>query len=85
MAVMIACAALLAAGVVMALRPAGRSDEDASPRPTLRRLLAASLGAGLVAGVLVAGAGGRLAMRLLAATSPEVEAASPRPARRSAT
>ena len=72
MAVMLACAALLAAGIVVTLRPPGKA-EKAPPRPTLRRLVAASLGAGLVAGVLVAGAGGRLVMRLLALTSSEVE------------
>jgi hypothetical protein len=72
MVVIAACAALLAAGVLLALRPPRKAD-DAAPEPTLRRVVAAALGAGVVAGVLVAGAGGRLVMRLLALTSSEVE------------
>jgi hypothetical protein len=70
--VIAACAVLLAAGIVLALRPP-RTPDEAAPIPTLRRLVAAALGAGVVAGVLVAGAGGRLVMRLLALTSPDVE------------
>ena len=72
MVVIAACAVLFAAGIVLALRPPRKAGE-AAPTPTLRRLVAAALGAGLVAGVLVAGAGGRLVMRLLALTSSEVE------------
>ena len=72
MVVIAACAALFAAGVVLALRPS-RNADDAAPEPRLRRVVAAALGAGGVAGVLVAGAGGRLVMRLLALTSSEVD------------
>jgi hypothetical protein len=54
MVVIAACAVLFAAGIVLALRPSRKAGE-AAPTPRLRRLVAAALGAGLVAGVLVAG------------------------------
>ena len=61
------CVALVAAGIVLALR--------GHDRPPARgwRYVALSLAAGLGAGVLAAGAGGRLLMRLLAVTSPDAD------------
>ena len=71
------CAALVAVGVGVVARWGGRgqipsSDESMRPRAPLVRLArygAIMIAAGIVAGVLAAGAGGRLAMRLLALTS----------------
>jgi hypothetical protein len=79
---MAACVLLVLAGIAAAARWGGLEveppwraagpQEAPSPGVVARRYLwyvAVAVGAGLGAGVLVAGAGGRLAMRLLAATS----------------
>lgn len=78
MAIMVVCSALLAAGLAMA---AGWRDSAFTPPPvavertveeTARRFAwyaALALTGGVIAGVLVIGAGGRLAMRLLAVTA----------------
>jgi hypothetical protein len=66
-----ACVALVVAGVVLVVRWGGLPRGDATPG--WLRYGAAALTAGVVAGVLAAGAGGRLVMRLLGATSPEAE------------
>jgi hypothetical protein len=72
MAVVVACAALAAVGVVFVIRwGAGPAARGAPPRPA--RYLAALLVAGPVAGLLAAGAAGRLIMRLLAVTSPDAK------------
>ena len=75
MIVIAACAVLVLAGVAIVVRIGG--DPPAEPRePGLRslaRYLALTAAAGAAAGVLAAGAGGRLIMRLLALTSPEAE------------
>jgi hypothetical protein len=64
------CAALAAAGLVLVVRwGAGPVERGAPPRAA--RYIASLLIAGPGAGVLAAGAGGRLVMRLLAATSPD--------------
>jgi hypothetical protein len=70
MAVMLACAALVAAGLACIARW-GAGPRVGAPRAPLPRYLAGLAVAGPVAGVLAAGAGGRLVMRLLAATSPD--------------
>ena len=70
MAVTAACAALVAIGAVMVARWGG--EATAAPGGWLRSA-GVALAAGLVAGVLAAGAGGRLVMRLLGATSPDAE------------
>jgi hypothetical protein len=79
-AVIVVCAALVAAGVVFVVRwgagaPETASDDiAAAPAPVAARLAryaALMFAAGAAAGVLAAGAGGRLAMRLLAVTSPQ--------------
>jgi hypothetical protein len=70
-----ACIALVAVGVVLVVRWGGLRPGDA-PRSTAfwwLGYLGVALAAGLTAGVLAAGAGGRLAMRLLAVTSPQAE------------
>jgi hypothetical protein len=71
------CAALAAVGVLIILRwDAGVSDRRAEPsRAWLARYIGGATAAGALAGVLAAGAGGRLVMRLLAVTSPEAEGA----------
>lgn len=69
------CIALVAVGVVLVVRWGGLRPGDA-PRSTAfwwLGYLGVALAAGLTAGVLAAGAGGRLAMRLLAVTSPQAE------------
>ena len=75
MIVIAACAVLVLAGAAIVVRIGG--DPPAEPRePGLRslaRYLALTAAAGAAAGVLAAGAGGRLIMRLLALTSPEAE------------
>jgi hypothetical protein len=76
MLVTAACVALVALGIALVVRRGGgpREDERQMEWP---RWVAVSLGAGLAAGVLGAGAGGRLMMRLLAATSsPDVQGLS---------
>jgi hypothetical protein len=74
------CAALVAVGVVLVVRWGGGPPEPSAAcavpeRSALARLVryaAITLAAGLGAGLVAAGAGGRLAMRLLAVTSPDV-------------
>jgi hypothetical protein len=69
MAVIVACAALVAAGLVCVVRwGAGPRPAAAPPWP---RYALGLVVAGPVAGLLAAGAGGRLVMRLLALTSPD--------------
>jgi hypothetical protein len=63
--IMAVCAALVAAGVVQVVRSGGA---EAPPRSRLRHV-AVCLAAGGLGGVIAAGAGGRLVMRLLAVTS----------------
>ncbi len=78
------CVLLLVGGLVAAVRWGGlavaRSAVTASAEPTVEEVLRRFLWwltvatvSGLGAGLLVTGAGGRLAMRLLAATSPEAQ------------
>src|SRR5262245_9215591 len=83
MALMVACGLLALAGVVLiavwggldTVRPA--AETAASPvRAAVRRYLwwaTLVITSGLVSGILAAGAGGRLIMRLLAATSPDAQ------------
>ena len=81
MAVIAVCIALVVVGAVMVVRWGG--DLHKAPRELSRgaggfaaralRNVGVALAAGLAAGVLAAGAGGRLVMRLLAATSSEAE------------
>ena len=70
MVVIAACLALVLTGVWMVVRWGGGSEPRAVALP---RQLAVAVAAGLAAGVLAAGAGGRLVMRLLAVTSQDVE------------
>jgi hypothetical protein len=79
-AVIAGCVALVVAGAVMVVRWGGDDvGAPGAPWPPrsrgfwLLRYAGGALGAGIAAGVLAAGAGGRLVMRLLAATSPEAE------------
>jgi hypothetical protein len=69
------CAALVLAGVVIVVRRGGESPAEPRAAGVAPLLRCAGLAgaAGLAAGVLAAGAGGRLVMRLLAVTSPEAE------------
>jgi hypothetical protein len=74
--VIAACAALVATGVVFAVRwgsGASAAGRGAGRQPV--PYVALALAAGAAAGVLAAGAGGRLVMRLLAATSPQSDGA----------
>lgn len=84
MLLMLACGALLLIAVVAAWRwrhyilelpdwAAGGESDRATPFRALVWLLAVALLTGLLVGVLVVGPAGRLAMRLLAATSPDVQ------------
>jgi hypothetical protein len=69
------CVLLVALGAALVVRWGGRASTEPAP-PGFGGWLrygGAALAAGLVAGVLAAGAGGRLAMRLLARASPEAE------------
>lgn len=68
MLVTVACAALVLTGVAVVVWWGGESQRRAVPLP---RQVGVAVAAGLLAGVLAAGAGGRLVMRLLAVTSPE--------------
>jgi hypothetical protein len=68
MLVIAACAALVAVGVAIVVRRGGAREGRPMAWP---RYIAGSLAAGLASGVLAAGAGGRLVMRLLAETSPD--------------
>lgn len=82
MVLIVLCAALVAIGVFIVVRWGGGvleppADDAAqasagSPLTRLARYGANMAASGVVAGVLAAGAGGRLAMRLLALTSPDV-------------
>ena len=65
------CAAVAAAGLVLV----ARHTRAAPPALPLGRYVLACLGAGLGAGLIAAGAGGRLVMRLLAITSPDAHGA----------
>ena len=71
MLVIAICAAAVAAGLVLL----ARHTREAPPALPPLRYAAVCLGAGLGAGAIAAGAGGRLVMRLLAVTSPDVEGA----------
>ena len=75
MLVIAACVALVVLGVVLVVRWGGLRPREASRTMAFwwLRYLGVALAAGLTAGVLAAGAGGRLAMRLLALTSPEAK------------
>jgi hypothetical protein len=73
--VIAACAALVVVGVVLVVRWGGRPSAAAA-EPGVAGWLrygGAALAAGVVAGVLAAGAGGRLVMRLLAIASPDAQ------------
>ena len=77
------CTALITVGVVTVVRwgagaPAASADggeHDRSPFVRLARYGAVMTTAGVLAGLIAAGAGGRLVMRLLALTSPEMQGA----------
>src|SRR6185503_2925794 len=71
MLVIAGCVALVALGIALVVQRGGGARED-EPEMEWPRYVAVSLGAGLAAGLLAAGAGGRLMMRLLGATSPDV-------------
>jgi len=71
MLVIAGCVALVALGIALVVQRGAGARED-EPHMEWPRYVAVSLGAGLAAGVLAAGAGGRLMMRLLGATSPDV-------------
>ena len=75
MIVIAVCIALVAAGAVLVVRWGGIRPREASRSGAFWWLdyVGVALAAGLTAGVLAAGAGGRLAMRLLAITSPQAE------------
>jgi hypothetical protein len=76
MLVIAACVALVALGIVLVVRRGGGAQED-DRQLDWPRYVTVSLGAGLAAGLLAAGAGGRLMMRLLGATSsPDVHGLS---------
>jgi hypothetical protein len=70
MLVIVACVALVLLGVQIVVRQGGTRERAAPRWPSY---IGASLVAGVAAGVLAAGAGGRLMMRLLAATSPDAD------------
>ena len=69
MLVVVACVALVLLGVQIVVHQGGAREQPMLRWPSY---IGASLVAGVAAGVLAAGAGGRLIMRLLAATSPDV-------------
>ena len=71
MLVIAGCVALVALGIALVVQRGGGARED-EPEMEWPRYVAVSLGAGLAAGLLAAGAGGRLMMRVLGATSPDV-------------
>jgi hypothetical protein len=76
MLVIAACVALVALGIALVVRRGGGARED-ERQLDWPRYVTVSLGAGLAAGLLAAGAGGRLMMRLLGATSsPDVHGLS---------
>ena len=68
MLVIAACVALVLLGVQIVVHQGGAREEATLGWPSY---IGASLVAGVAAGVLAAGAGGRLMMRVLAATSPD--------------
>jgi hypothetical protein len=68
MLVIAACVALVLLGVQIVVHQGGAREQPPLGWPSY---IGASLAAGVAAGVLAAGAGGRLIMRLLAATSPD--------------
>jgi hypothetical protein len=68
--VMLICAALVAAGVVIVVRWGAGPDTGRAP---VRTWPVRYVALALVGGVLAAGAGGRLVMRLLAVTSPDAD------------
>jgi hypothetical protein len=68
MLVIVACVALVLLGVQIVVHGGRSSDEAVQSWPVY---IGASLVAGVAAGVLAAGAGGRLMMRLLALTSQD--------------
>jgi hypothetical protein len=70
MLVIAACAALVALGISLVVWRGGAQEER--PEMSWPRYVAVSLGAGVAAGILAAGAGGRLVMRALGVTSPDV-------------
>ena len=70
MLVIAACAALVALGIALVVWRGGGQEER--PEISFPRYVAVCLGAGVASGILAAGAGGRLVMRLLGATSPDV-------------
>src|SRR5262245_4149716 len=70
MAVMLVCAALVAGGIAVVVRW-GAGPVAGAPSASLPRYLGGLAVAGPVAGLVAAGAGGRLVMRLLAVTSPD--------------
>jgi hypothetical protein len=70
MAVIVVCAVLVAAGIAFIIRW-GASPPEGAPGAPLPRYLVGLAMAGPVAGLLAAGAGGRLVMRLLAVTSSD--------------
>jgi len=70
MLVVIGCVALVLLGGQIVLHHGGDRDRTTPGWPSY---VGASLVAGAVAGVLAAGAGGRLMMRLLAETSPDAQ------------
>jgi hypothetical protein len=69
MLVVVACVALVLLGVQIVMHQGGPREQA----PGWPSYIGASLVAGVTAGVLAAGAGGRLVMRLLAATSPDAQ------------
>jgi hypothetical protein len=73
--VIAACAALVLAGIVAIVRWGGAEPpprtRSRAPLAALARYAGICVAAGLIAGVLAAGAGGRIVMRLLALTSEE--------------
>ena len=68
MLVIVACVALVLLGVQIVVHQGGPREQPALGWPSY---IGASLAAGVAAGVLAAGAGGRLVMRVLAVTSPD--------------
>ena len=71
MLIIVICAAVAAAAVVLT----ARHTREAPPALPLLRYGAVCLGAGVGAGLIAAGARGRLVMRMLALTSPDAERA----------
>jgi hypothetical protein len=69
--VIVLCAALFLVGLALVARWGSPDPAPGAEAMSWRRWTVVSVGAGAVAGVLAAGAGGRLVMRLLALTSPE--------------